>query len=121
MPQPLVHLITAKRLVSLTCKKVSELLFSQCSNIFLFLYNNKFSTYDLNDIRLSGALYIRKVAQVIDPNLYRILPVEEPQQIPPISWPKDVQISPVPDWAKQITQLRKQAADKLKEKKEKNI
>ena len=70
---------------------------------------------------MSGALYIRKVAQVIDPNLYRILPVEEPQQIPPISWPKDVQISTVPDWAKQITQLRKQAADKLKEKKEKNI
>jgi hypothetical protein len=68
---------------------------------------------------LSGALYIRKVAQVIDPNLYRILPVEEPHQIPPISWPKDVQISEVPDWAKQIAQLRKQAADKLKEKKEK--
>jgi len=74
-------------------------------------------TYDLNNIRLSGALFVRKVAQMIDPNIYRILPVEEPQQIPPISWPNDVQISPVPDWAKTIAQMQKQEKEKSLEKK----
>jgi len=54
---------------------------------------------------------------MIDPNIYRILPVEEPQQIPPISWPNDVQISPVPDWAKTIAQMQKQEKEKSLEKK----
>lgn len=69
--------------------------------------------YDLNNIRLSGALFVRKVAQAIDPNIYRILPVDEPHQIPPISWPNDVQVSPVPDWSNRLDQLRKQAEKKV--------
>jgi len=56
--------------------------------------------YDLNNIRLSGALYVRKVARAIDPNMYKILPVDLPQQIPPISWPSDVRMSPVPHFGK---------------------
>lgn len=67
--------------------------------------------YDLNDIRLSGALYIRKVAQVIDPNMYNILPVELPDLIPPISWPKEVKISPLPDWEKKLAEYRKKAEE----------
>ena len=74
-------------------------------------------TYDLNNIRLSGALYIRKVARVIDPNMYSILPVDLPNLIPPISWPSDVKISPVPDWEKTLAQYRKQAATEKKESK----
>jgi len=61
---------------------------------------------------LSGALYIRKVAQSIDPNMYKILPVDLPHQIPPISWPSDIKISPVPDWEKKLAEYRKQAAKK---------
>ena len=46
--------------------------------------------------------------------MYIILPVDGPEQIPPISWPSDVQISPVPDWAKTMAQFRKkqEAAEK---------
>ena len=78
---------------------------------YLSLYQS-ISTYDLNNIRLSGALYVRKVAQAIDPNMYIILPVDRPEQIPPISWPSDVKIGPVPDWEKTVAQLRKKAAEK---------
>ena len=56
---------------------------------------------------------MRKVAQTIDPNIYRILPVDEPHQLPPISWPNDVQVSPVPDWSNRLDQLRKQAEKKV--------
>jgi len=67
-------------------------------------------TYDLNNIRLSGALYVRKVARLVDPNIYEILPVDIPQLIPTISWPSNIKISPVPDWEKRLAQYRKQTA-----------
>ena len=70
------------------------------------------STYDLYNIRVSGALYIRKVARAIDPNMYTILPVDRPDQIPPISWPSDIEISPVPNWKKTVAKLRKQLEGK---------
>mmetsp|Transcript_4024 Transcript_4024/g.8668 ORF Transcript_4024/g.8668 Transcript_4024/m.8668 type:complete len:572 (-) Transcript_4024:2728-4443(-) len=69
-------------------------------------------TYDLYNIRVSGALYIRKVARAIDPNMYTILPVDRPEQIPPISWPSDVKISSVPNWKNTVAKLRKQLAGK---------
>ena len=74
-------------------------------------------TYDLNNIRISGALFIRKVATMIDPNMYRILPVDDPEDIPPISWPKEVQLSPVPDWEKTVTEYKKLAQEKLDKQK----
>mmetsp|Transcript_28210 Transcript_28210/g.66236 ORF Transcript_28210/g.66236 Transcript_28210/m.66236 type:complete len:160 (-) Transcript_28210:230-709(-) len=74
--------------------------------------------YDLNNIRMSGALYVRKVARAIDPNVYTILPVDRPDQIPPISWPADVKLSPVPDWEKKVAELRKKAMEKESRKKE---
>jgi hypothetical protein len=60
-------------------------------------------------------LYIRKVARLIDPNMYEILPVDLPHLIPPISWPSDVKISAVPDWEKTLAQYQKQAAAKENE------
>eukprot|EP00934_Nitzschia_sp_Nitz4_P009176 Nitzschia sp. Nitz4//scaffold438_size7339//211//1869//NITZ4_009158-RA/size7339-processed-gene-0.0-mRNA-1//1//CDS//3329551856//9166//frame0 len=67
--------------------------------------------YDLNNIRESGALYIRKVATSLDPNMYRILPVDHPSSIPPILWPLDVKVSPVPtDWNKKIREMKKPEA-----------
>lgn len=77
--------------------------------------------YDLNNIRLSGALFIRKVAQIIDPNLYKILPVDEPGQIPHISWPSDVQISPVPDWSKRLEQMHQNQKGQRKGQKDEEI
>lgn len=61
---------------------------------------------------MSGALYARKVARMIDPNMYTILPVDSPKEIPPISWPNDVRLSPVPDWERTLAQIRKQAEQK---------
>jgi hypothetical protein len=55
-------------------------------------------TYDLNDIKESGALFIRKVSDRIDHNLLTLLPVHDPKEIPSISWPKDVKVTPKPDW-----------------------
>ena len=89
-------------------------MFSILSHAIAHLSIDHTSTYDLNNIRESGALYIRKVARVIDPNMYNILPVDLPHQIPPISWPSDVKICSVPDWQKTLAELKKQAAKEKK-------
>jgi hypothetical protein len=73
--------------------------------------------YDLAKIRLYGALFIRKVATAIDPNLFRILPVDSPEEIPDIGWPNEVQISPLPDWGKKLAALKE---NHLKEKQQKS-
>jgi hypothetical protein len=77
--------------------------------------------YDLENIQRSGALYIRKVATAIDHNLFNILPVDDPEDIPPISWPKEAKISPVPDWEKTVWMMKKKAelAAEKKQKAEK--
>jgi hypothetical protein len=64
--------------------------------------------YDLDNIRRSGALFIRKVATAIDPNLFKLLPVDDPEEIPPISWPKEVKISPAPGWEKTLAPMKKE-------------
>jgi hypothetical protein len=74
----------------------------------------------LENIRQSGALFIRKVAYVIDPNLHRILPVDDPGQIPPIGWPKEVKLSPVPDWEKKLAELKKRKQQELEQKQKKD-
>ena len=50
-------------------------------------------TYDLGEIKRSGALFIRKVSKEIDPNLFRIFPVTKNEAIPLIDWPNEVKVS----------------------------
>lgn len=64
--------------------------------------------YDLANIRLSGALYVRKVATSIDPNIFALLPADRPEDIPLIGWPKELKVSPVPDWEKKLAAMKKQ-------------
>ena len=48
--------------------------------------------YDLQSIRQSGSLYIRKVSSLVDENLYRVLPVSNfIQDVPIIGWPRQPQ------------------------------
>ncbi len=54
--------------------------------------------YDLANIKKSGALFIRKVADELDPNLRNILPVNNKDEIPHIQWPEEVKISEKIDW-----------------------
>ena len=54
--------------------------------------------YDLAGIHDSGALFIRKVSEAVDPNLLRLLPVDRRDQIPRIRWPREVSITNKPDW-----------------------
>lgn len=61
-------------------------------------------TYDLKDIKESGALFIRKVSDRIDHNLVTLLPVHDPKEIPSISWPKEVNMITKPDWKKTMIQ-----------------
>ncbi len=56
--------------------------------------------YDLANIKDSGALFIRKVAKEIDPNLFHLFPVNSKGEIPYIHWPKELQISQKIDWDK---------------------
>lgn len=50
-------------------------------------------TYDLGQIKRSGALFIRKVSRDIDDNIFRILPVVSNKDIPEIDWPNEVKLS----------------------------
>jgi Core-2/I-Branching enzyme len=72
--------------------------------------------YDLANIRMHGAFFIRKVATAIDPNLFRILPVNSPEEIPRIEWPREVAISPLPDWEKKLATMKEKY---VKEKEQK--
>lgn len=49
--------------------------------------------YDIGDIKRSGALFIRKISNDIDPNLTRIFPVAKKEAIPDIYWPNEVKVS----------------------------
>mmetsp|Transcript_21345 Transcript_21345/g.48150 ORF Transcript_21345/g.48150 Transcript_21345/m.48150 type:complete len:380 (+) Transcript_21345:560-1699(+) len=49
-------------------------------------------TYDLANIKRSGALFLRKVSSQVDENLLRILPADSHSDIPNIGWP--AQLSP---------------------------
>ena len=75
------------------------------------------SVYDLANILDHGALYIRKVSSLIDHNLFEILPVDNPQRVPPISWPKEVRVSPVPDWGRKLKEYREQHEEALSREK----
>lgn len=72
--------------------------------------------YDLDNIRRSGALFIRKVSQLIDGNIYRILPVNHSSDIPRIGWPTEVKLSPVPNWEKTVRDYKAKAAKEQKTK-----
>jgi len=61
--------------------------------------------YDLANIRHSGALFVRKVSQHVDPNLLHLLPVDHVSEIPDITWPDEVQLSEKPDWERKKKQL----------------
>jgi hypothetical protein len=54
--------------------------------------------YDLGSIKDSGALFIRKVAKDVDPNMFHIFPVSHPRDIPSIYWPNEVKVSERVDW-----------------------
>lgn len=64
--------------------------------------------YDLRSIRQSGALYIRKVSQFVEPNLYQVLPVATIDEIPDFYWPSEVKVSVKIDWVKRIQDLKRQ-------------
>jgi hypothetical protein len=72
--------------------------------------------YDLANIRESGALFIRKVSEHVDPNLLHLLPVERSEDIPPIQWPEEVAISDKPDWEKRKAELIAKAIEKAQQK-----
>ena len=46
-------------------------------------------TYDLGDIRDHRALFVRKTSRHVDPSIFKVLPVDDFGQIPPIYWPKE--------------------------------
>jgi len=70
--------------------------------------------YDLAHIRDSGALFIRKVSSHVDDNLLRLLPVDEPEEIPWITWPThEITLAAKPDWKSKLSSLQ-QHADELK-------
>jgi len=71
--------------------------------------------YDLAKIRLYGALYIRKVATAIDPNLFHMLPVNSPEEIPIISWPHEVELSPLPNWGEKLAAMKAKQKEKEKQ------
>ena len=73
--------------------------------------------YDLAQIRLTGSLFCRKVTEGIDPNLVRLLPVHDANEIPLIDWPTNVELSltPKPDWE---TKLKQVFEDMLEDDKE---
>jgi hypothetical protein len=54
----------------------------------------------LGNIKKSGAIFIRKVAKELDPNIFSLLPVQEKNEIPNIQWPKEVKISQKMNWDK---------------------
>lgn len=66
--------------------------------------------YDLFNIRESGALFVRKVSEAVDPNMIQLLPVDSSDEIPPIQWPDEVKIEDKPDWEAFLTRLEARAA-----------
>lgn len=54
--------------------------------------------YDLGSIRASGALFVRKISKFVEPNMIRLLPVDNEDEIPKIFWPEEVNITEKVDW-----------------------
>lgn len=63
--------------------------------------------YDLGNIKESGALFIRKVSKLADPNLFHLFPVSHSEQIPDIRWPTEVKISDKIDWMPTLELLKR--------------
>lgn len=74
--------------------------------------------YDLRAIRDSGALFIRKVSQFVEPNLYQVLPARRKEDIPDLFWPNELAVSPKVDWEKRIAKWK---SDYEKDKEEQNM
>lgn len=74
--------------------------------------------YDLRSIRRTGALYIRKVSQFVEPNLHQILPASTVEEIPDFFWPDEVKISEKVDWVQRMKDLKRRvlAEEAAKEK-----
>jgi hypothetical protein len=70
--------------------------------------------YDLANLKQSGALFVRKVSVTVDHNIVNLLPVNHVDELPDISWPHEVKLSPLPDWEKRI----KEAIEKRRKVKE---
>lgn len=83
--------------------------------------------YDLANLRDSGALFVRKVSQFVDPNIVNLLPVRKANEIPYIQWPREVKISPKVDWDKRIHEWMEKAKkdkavkEKVKEEEEQEV
>jgi Core-2/I-Branching enzyme len=59
--------------------------------------------YDLGDVRESGALFVRKVSALLDPNMVNLLPVDRVTDIPNIHWPfrygaGEISLTDAPNW-----------------------
>lgn len=73
--------------------------------------------YDLANIKRSGALFIRKVSVLVEPNLLNMLPVDDIRALPDIEW-VDLKISEFPDWEKLKAQLIEKAKARMKREEE---
>lgn len=61
--------------------------------------------YDIANLKQSGALFVRKVSTFVEPNIVNLLPVDSIDELPDISWPHEVKLSPLPDWEARIREL----------------
>ncbi|KAI2508423.1 Core-2/I-Branching enzyme [Fragilaria crotonensis] len=76
--------------------------------------------YDLRSIRRTGALYIRKVSELVEPNLYQILPAARVEDIPSLFWPNEVKVSEKVDWIQRMEDVKRKILEEeaAKEKRE---
>lgn len=72
--------------------------------------------YDLGSIRNSGALFIRKVSALLDPNMVQLLPVQYTHEIPDIHWPvrDEISLTRLPNWRADLQQLKEQRSNARK-------
>mmetsp|Transcript_24627 Transcript_24627/g.54449 ORF Transcript_24627/g.54449 Transcript_24627/m.54449 type:complete len:482 (+) Transcript_24627:266-1711(+) len=75
--------------------------------------------YDLANIIHNGALFIRKVSVTVDPNIVRLLPVQDWSELPYIGWPDEVLLTEKPNWEKKKAKLKEAYLEKQRKKKEK--
>lgn len=74
--------------------------------------------YDLANIIDHGALFIRKVSVTLDPNIVRLLPVQDWSELPYIGWPDEVLLTEKPNWEKKKAKLKEEYLEKKRKKKE---
>lgn len=61
--------------------------------------------YDLANIRMSGALFVRKISDAVDENMISMLPVDRNDKIPNIQWPtNEVVLTDEPNWPERFAQ-----------------